>query len=108
LNPRPRAFLLGHERRRHAVTIGSLAIEPWPPINTFRQALNDLGYIEGKNVRFEYRYAKGDNARFPELANELVGLNVDVVLTWSDGQKQYASVMGNSSPSGGIVDSVQF
>jgi putative tryptophan/tyrosine transport system substrate-binding protein len=64
-------------------TIGILAIEPWPPIDTFRQALDDLGYIEGKNVRFEYRYAKGDNERFPELANELIGLNVDVILTWS-------------------------
>src|SRR5215813_1958340 len=65
------------------VTIGILAIEPWPPINTFRRALDDLGYIEGKNVRFEYRYGKGRNDRFPELANELVGLNVDVILTWS-------------------------
>jgi putative tryptophan/tyrosine transport system substrate-binding protein len=65
------------------VTIGVLAIEPWPPIDTFRQALNNLGYIEGKNVRFEYRYAKGRSERFPELANDLVGLNVDVViLTW--------------------------
>ena len=64
------------------VTIGILAIEPWPPIDTFRRALDDLGYIEGKNVRFEYRYAKGRNERFPELANELVGLNVDVILTW--------------------------
>jgi putative tryptophan/tyrosine transport system substrate-binding protein len=64
------------------VTIGILAIEPWPPIETFRRALYDLGYIEGKNVRFEYRYAKGDNERLPELANELVGLNVDVILTW--------------------------
>jgi putative ABC transport system substrate-binding protein len=63
-------------------TIGVLAIEPWPPIDTFRQALNNLGYIEGKNVRFEYRYAKGDNERLPELANDLVGLNVDVILTW--------------------------
>jgi putative ABC transport system substrate-binding protein len=63
-------------------TIGVLAIEPWPPIDTFRQALNNLGYIEGKNVRFEYRYAKGDNERLPELANNLVGLNVDVILTW--------------------------
>jgi putative tryptophan/tyrosine transport system substrate-binding protein len=62
------------------VTIGILAIEPWPPIDTFRQALNNLGYIEGKNVRFEYRYAKGDNERLPELANELVGLNVDLIL----------------------------
>jgi putative ABC transport system substrate-binding protein len=34
------------------VTIGVLGIEPWPPIDTFRQALNNLGYIEGKNVRF--------------------------------------------------------
>jgi len=64
------------------VTIGILASEPWPPIDTFRKALNDLGYIEGKNVRFEYRYANGDNKRFPELASELVGLNVDVILTW--------------------------
>ena len=64
------------------VTIGILAIEPWPPIETFRRALHDLGYIEGKNVRFEYRYARGDNERLPELANTLVGLNVDVILTW--------------------------
>ncbi|MGA7253480.1 MAG: ABC transporter substrate-binding protein [Pseudolabrys sp.] len=64
------------------VTIGVLAIEPWPPIDTFRQALNNLGYIEGKNVRFEYRYAKGHNERLPELANDLVGLNVDVIVTW--------------------------
>jgi putative ABC transport system substrate-binding protein len=64
------------------VTIGILAIEPWPPIETFRRALYDLGYIEGKNVRFEYRYAKGDNERLPELATNLVGLNVDVILTW--------------------------
>ena len=64
------------------VTIGILAIEPWTPIDTFRRALHDLGYIEGKNVRFEYRYARGDNERLPELANNLVGLNVDVILTW--------------------------
>ena len=64
------------------VTIGILGFEPWPPIDTFRQALDDLGYIEGKNVRFEYRYAKGHNERLPELANDLVGLNVDVILAW--------------------------
>src|SRR6266511_2201594 len=53
------------------VTIGILAIEPWPPLDTFRRALDDLGYIEGKNVRFEYRYAKGHNKRLPaqELAD---------------------------------------
>jgi ABC transporter substrate binding protein len=35
------------------VTIGVLAIEPWAPIDTFRQALKDLGYVEGQNVRFD-------------------------------------------------------
>jgi putative ABC transport system substrate-binding protein len=70
------------QAREKIVTIGILAIEPWPPIETFRRALHDLGYIEGKNVRFEYRYAKGDNERLAELANDLVGLNVDVILTW--------------------------
>src|SRR5262249_7194475 len=64
------------------VSIGILAIEDLPPIDTFRQTLNDLGYVEGKNVRFEYRYARGHNERFPGLANDLVGLKVDVILTW--------------------------
>ena len=64
------------------VSIGILASEPWPPIEACRRALDDLGYVEGKNVRFEYRYAKGRNERFPELAKDLVGLNVDAILTW--------------------------
>ena len=64
------------------VTIGILAIEPWPSIDAFRHALDALGYIEGKNVRFVYRYAKGHNEQLPELANELVGLNVDLIFTW--------------------------
>jgi putative ABC transport system substrate-binding protein len=71
------------QQRGKIVTIGILAIEPWPPIDTFRKALDDLGYVEGKNIRFEYRYAKGRSERFPELANDLVGLNVDAILTWS-------------------------
>jgi putative tryptophan/tyrosine transport system substrate-binding protein len=64
------------------VTIGILALEPWPSIDAFRHALDARGYIEGKNVRFVYRYAKGHNEQLPELANELVGLNVDVIFTW--------------------------
>jgi len=55
---------------------------PGHPSTLFRQALNNLGYIEGKNVRFEYRYAEGYNERLPELANDLADLNVDVIVTW--------------------------
>jgi len=64
------------------VSIGILAIEDFPPIDTFRQTLNELGYVEGKNLRLEYRYARGRNERFPELANDLIDLKVDVILTW--------------------------
>ena len=38
-----------------------------------RLALRDLGYIEGQNIAFEYRYADGKIDRLPELATELVG-----------------------------------
>ena len=70
------------EQAGKSVTIGILATEALPPIDTFRHALNDLGFIEGNNVRFEHRYAHGRNERFPELASSLVDLKVDAILTW--------------------------
>jgi len=45
-----------------------------------RQALRELGYIEGQNIAFEYRYADGKPDRFPELAAELVRLKVDIIV----------------------------
>jgi putative ABC transport system substrate-binding protein len=47
----------------------------------FRQALKDLGYIEGKNILFENRYAEGNRERIPSLVAELLQLKVDVFLT---------------------------
>jgi putative tryptophan/tyrosine transport system substrate-binding protein len=47
----------------------------------FQQGLRALGYVEGQNLRIEYRSADGRPERFPELARELVGLNVDVITT---------------------------
>src|SRR5258708_28159873 len=40
------------------------------------------GYVEGQNIRFEFRLAKGQLNRLPELAAELVGLKVDVIVAW--------------------------
>ena len=51
----------------------------------FQEGLRDLGYIEGKNLRFEHRYADGDDSRLPALASELAALNVDVIVTHSSG-----------------------
>jgi ABC-type uncharacterized transport system substrate-binding protein len=42
--------------------------------------LRDLGYIEGKNILVEYRYAEGKNERFPPLVAELVQLNLDAIV----------------------------
>src|SRR5215510_10224513 len=49
-------------------------------IDAFRQGLNELGYIEGKNIVIEYRYAEGKLDRLPALAKELVGLKSDVIV----------------------------
>jgi putative tryptophan/tyrosine transport system substrate-binding protein len=46
----------------------------------FRQALRELGYVEGKNITIEYRYAEGNLRRQEELAAELARLNVNVIV----------------------------
>jgi ABC-type uncharacterized transport system substrate-binding protein len=45
-----------------------------------RQALRELGHIEGQNIAFEYRYAEGKQDRQPELATELVRFKVDIIV----------------------------
>src|SRR6266576_6338080 len=45
-----------------------------------RLALRELGYIEGQNIAFEYRYSEGKVDRLPELAAELVRLKVDIIV----------------------------
>src|SRR5262249_13259646 len=52
-------------------------------IESFQQGLHSLGYVEGKNIVTEYRYAEGKLDRLPELAKELVGVKVDVIVTTS-------------------------
>lgn len=49
-------------------------------IEAIRVALRELGYIEGQNIGFEYRYTEGRGGQTPKLAAELVRLNVDVIL----------------------------
>jgi putative ABC transport system substrate-binding protein len=54
------------------------ATEHWH--QAFRQSMREAGWVEGKNLRIEYRYAEGRNDRLPGLAAELVRLKVDVIV----------------------------
>ena len=50
-------------------------------LDALSRGLKDLGYTEGQNIRFDYRSAEGQAARFPALAAELVRLKVDLIVT---------------------------
>jgi putative ABC transport system substrate-binding protein len=95
-------------RREWLIALGAGAVAaPWPslaqqrPVNVYRvgflgatsivgaqsrvdavrAGLRDLGYLEGKNLVIEFRWAEGMYDRLPSLAAELVGLKVDVIVT---------------------------
>jgi putative ABC transport system substrate-binding protein len=53
---------------------------PDPLVETFRQGLRDLGWVEGRNISIEYRWAEGRTERLPDLAADLVRLGVDVIV----------------------------
>src|SRR5262249_42141611 len=54
-------------------------------LEAFRQGLGSLGYEEGRNVVIDYRWAEGRAERLPGLAEELVRLNPDVLVTHAGG-----------------------
>src|SRR5262249_50837641 len=58
-----------------------LAMSQW--VAAFVQRLRDLGWIEGRTVAIEYRWAEGRDERYAEIAAEFVRLKVDVIVTYS-------------------------
>src|SRR3954468_13358366 len=106
--PSPLTMLLSRHTRRREVLAGLGAAAAWPlparaqhagrtfrigvvePISAelnaanleaFRQGLQDLGYVEGRNLVLEYRSADGDAGRYPVLISEFIGLKVDLIVT---------------------------
>jgi putative tryptophan/tyrosine transport system substrate-binding protein len=87
-----------------------------PRLDAFRQALRDLGHVEGQNITIEYRHAEGKFDRLPGFAAELVGLKEDVlvgvttnaVLAAKDATRTIPIVfVGVSDPIGaGLIDSL--
>ncbi|HEX2932843.1 MAG TPA: ABC transporter substrate-binding protein, partial [Candidatus Binatia bacterium] len=54
---------------------------PAPSIKVFRQELQDLGYVEGKNIQFDYRYTEGSTDQAARIVAELVGLKVAIIFS---------------------------
>jgi putative tryptophan/tyrosine transport system substrate-binding protein len=73
--------LAAQAQRSHPMRrIGILADEQWPPIDSLKQGLRMLGYVEGQNLEIVYRFAAGQAERYPGLAAELVALPVEVIV----------------------------
>jgi putative tryptophan/tyrosine transport system substrate-binding protein len=71
---------------------------PSGEIDAFRQGLRELGYIEGQSIAVEYRFASGQVERYPELAAELVRMNVDVIVAPATPQALAAKQATRSIP----------
>ena len=78
--------------------IGYLASVGSGPSPAFVQGLQDLGYVEGKNIAFVFRTAEGHPQRYTDLAAELVRLKVDIIVADSDGMALAAKKATNTIP----------
>ena len=67
--------------RRIGVLLAGTPTSFAPRANAFVQGLRELGYVEGKTVAFEWKWGEDRTERLPQLAEELVRLNVDAIVT---------------------------
>jgi putative ABC transport system substrate-binding protein len=79
------AYLAHAQKQATIPRIGVLRAGAPPDayLNVFIQGLRDLGYVEGKNIHIEVRFAEGKSDRLPELASELVRLKADALYATS-------------------------
>jgi putative tryptophan/tyrosine transport system substrate-binding protein len=81
-----------------AYRIGVLATTYWPPFDSFKEGLRELGYAEGHNLTLAYRWAEQRTKLFPDLAADLVRLKVDVIVTWGTPAAQAAKQATSTIP----------
>ena len=77
-----------------------------PRMESFRQALRQLGYVEGRSVAIELRYAEGGLRQLPELAAELVRLKVNVITAFGDLAPKIAQQATGTIPIVAVSDDI--
>src|SRR5262245_28797237 len=72
--------------------------QPLGPLETFRDGLRERGYVEGRNLKLEWRFAEGHDERLPRLARELVNLKVDAIFAVNTQAAQAAKGSSQTLP----------
>src|SRR5262245_55016729 len=72
--------------------------QPLGPLEAFRDGLRERGYVEGRNLKLEWRFAEGQNERLSRLARELVGLKVDAIFAINTQAAQAAKSASGTIP----------
>jgi putative ABC transport system substrate-binding protein len=72
--------------------------DPDPYYDAFLKGLRELGYVEGKNIHIEWRFADGNIERLPKLAAELVAANVELIVTHGTPAVQVLQKTTNTIP----------
>src|SRR6516162_9843411 len=86
------------------VLLSNTAADPEPARSLLHESLAALGYVEGRDLRLEFRFAEGEAERFPALAEALVGDRPDVVIALGDAATRAAQRATRTIPIVAIAD----
>ena len=97
-------------QQRRIGLLGAASANAYAPfVAAFRSALNEAGYVEGRNLEIEFRWAEGHYDRLPELAADLVRSRVEVIVTSGGdiviGAAKAATAVPRSSSSAAAIPS---